>query len=65
MQDKFCDGGYIKGYTTFQAAKAACSNDVECGCILDLDCDGGYWATNKGSSLHYHRGHCTWTIGKC
>ena len=60
-------GGYIKGYTTLQAAKAACSNDIECGCIQDMDCDGGIWgwSISKGSYIHHKRGHCAWTIGKC
>ena len=61
-------GGYIKGYTTLQAAKAACSNDIECGCIYDSNCDGGTWSIHKGSDLTSGQAHgqenCAWTRGK-
>lgn len=67
FKGKYCNGDYIKGYTTLRAAKAACSNDIECGCINDFACNGfNTWVIFKGSALASStQGTCAWTLGKC
>ena len=65
----FCVGncGDIRyPHKTLQAAKVACSNDIECGCIYDAECDGGKWWTCKGSNTlsDDSLGSCVWITGR-
>ena len=56
----------IQKYTTLQAAKAACLDNTECGCIDDVDCDGGTWFVRKGSAtISSSYGSCAWIRGNC
>ena len=62
---KFCEGGDIGSYTTLQAAKEACSNNNECGCIWDEFCDGNIWLISKGYNVTSDAyGSCAWTKSK-
>ena len=65
FEGKFCAGTDIQQHTTLQAAKAACLDNTECGCIYDRYCDGGTWFTSKGSAMTPSpSGYCAW-IGNC
>ena len=65
FEGKYCEGTFIEEYTTLQAAKAACLDNTECGCIYDSNCDGGTWFTSKGSEITSSlSGSCAW-IGNC
>ena len=65
---QYCEGNDIGSYTMHTAAEAACSNNVECGCIYDKACDGVSWFISKGyevtpgylSSVR----SCAWTPSK-
>ena len=47
------------------AAKAACSNNNECGCISDNFCDGNEWKIHKGHHVSFDiDGSCAWTKSK-
>ena len=62
---QYCSGDEIAAYGTLQAAKAACLNNFECGCIDDYACDGDGWWISKGNSVGTSpNGACTWTNGK-
>merc|ERR1739842_106039 len=61
FEGKYCEGTMIQKYTTLQAAKAACLDNTECGCIDDVDCDGGTWFVRKGSAtITSSYGSCAW-----
>ena len=63
---KHCKGAIIQQYTTLQAAKAACLNNTECGCMYDPKCDGGSWNACKGSAIWSHSSDsCAWIRGNC
>ena len=49
----YCIGDPITYHTTLEAAKAACVNNIACGCIQDYYCD------SKGWSLHKEYGFST------
>ena len=62
-----CKGANIaqltQAYTTLQAAKAACLDNVECGCMWEYRCDGdGGWYLRKGSGVAPHVGTCAWNL---
>ena len=59
---KYCGGATIQSsITTLQAAKAACSGNILCGCIDDLDCNGDNWQINEGMALlSSSKGSCAW-----
>ena len=67
LEGKECLGDSIQYYTTLQAAKVACMNNIECGCIYDRKCDGDQWFTSKGSAVYSDTAKtgtqesCTWT----
>ena len=67
LQGKECLGDSIQYHTTLQAAKVACMNNIECGCIYDRKCDGDQWFTSKGSAVYSDTAKsgtqesCTWT----
>ena len=47
------------GYTTFDDAKQACTNDPECKMIADNDCGSGeIYDLCKGSSAKIHSSGC-------
>ena len=56
-----CLGNKIGNHATLQAAKAACSNNVDCGCIYDSKCNGDGWSISKGNKVTQSRhGTCAW-----
>ena len=60
--DKECDGDFIEVHTTLQAAKAACNNTIECGCIYDWRCNGLHWfISNSPAVISSNDGSCSWT----
>ena len=62
---QYCEGNDIGSYTMHTAAEAACSNNVECGCIHDEACDGDRWSISKGYKVRASStGSCAWTSSK-
>ena len=58
-------GDKITRHTSLEAAKAACLNNNECGCIDDLNCDGVYWFSHKGYNFSSSGSAiCAWIKGK-
>ena len=60
-EDKMCEGDAIDYYPTYKAAKSACSENNECDCIDDQNCDGGKFWLKKGSAMKSSIGSCAWT----
>ena len=60
-EDKLCEGDAIDYYPTYKAAKSACSENNECDCIDDQNCDGGKFWLKKGSAMKSSIGSCAWT----
>ena len=62
---KYCGGVEIERYRTLGAAVAACSKNVECGCIYDRYCDDDTWWISKGYQIKASStGSCAWTPSK-
>jgi hypothetical protein len=63
LDKKKCTGDYIQAFTTFEAAKAACSKNIECGCITVPFCNyGNHITTWKGSGVASDEdGDCAWS----
>ena len=58
-----CLGNYIypSGEITLEAAKEACANNTECGCIKDNGCHGQVWYLFEGDSYSSSgSGTCAW-----
>ena len=60
----FCMGDRISEHTTLVAAKTACSDNIDCGCIDEEACNGGPWRTHKGFDVHQSAFQCAWTKSK-
>ena len=61
LEGRYCQGSNIGSYTTLHAAKAACSNNYECGCIWEEECDGDEWKISKGNTVFSSSyGSCAW-----
>ena len=61
MTNKYCSGGRIQIYKTFEAAKGNCEESSECDCISDSYCNGVEYTTNKGRDVGTAIGGCAWT----
>ena len=60
MTNKYCSGGRIQIYKTFEAAKENCEESSECDCISDSYCNGVEYTTNKGRDVGTATGGCAW-----
>ena len=61
---KQCTGDNIQDFTTFEAAKAACSKNIECGCIDVPFClygDRIMIMKGSGTASDEDWGYCAWT----
>ena len=60
-----CDGDFFEVHSTLQAAKAACVNNIECGCIYDWRCYGLHWSlasvSHSPAVIPSNDGSCSWT----
>ena len=55
-----CSGRELGNETSLQSAKAKCDTNVECACIADLFCDGGYWYLYASQSTASDS-DCSWS----
>ena len=66
QEDTYCTNKGSISYTTFEQAKEACQDSLDCSAVSDTDCDNDYYSlcpnttTLKSSS----QGSCVYVKGK-